>query len=221
MPQNITDVNAFTSPIVAPADGDPEGASSVLSGFQALANRTAFLNQLRAVANGIATLDGASHVVGAQLPYGLANGIAQADGNGRTPAASVRNGIISDTSASFTSGPGTTYATTTSASYVDVGSSLLAVTGAQINDLLRISVSLRLVAGANGAFSRLIVVDGSGTNALQEFGHGNSVDCIPTFVTTFTVLNAGTQTVKVQYRSNTSGTQSAYSVSYSVALVRP
>ena len=46
MPQNITDSNAFTTPIVAPADGDAGLASSVLTGFQGLANRTYYLQQL-------------------------------------------------------------------------------------------------------------------------------------------------------------------------------
>lgn len=44
MPQDITDVAVFTAPIVAPADGDPENAASVLTGLQGLANRTAYLN---------------------------------------------------------------------------------------------------------------------------------------------------------------------------------
>ncbi len=40
MPQNITDVSTFTSPIVAPADGDPENAASVVTAIQGLSNRT-------------------------------------------------------------------------------------------------------------------------------------------------------------------------------------
>jgi len=43
MPQNITDVDAFTSPATSPADGDNRNASSVLTPFQTLANRTRFL----------------------------------------------------------------------------------------------------------------------------------------------------------------------------------
>jgi len=46
MPQNITDLNAFTSPVVAPADGDSLNAASVVApgvGLQALADRTRFM----------------------------------------------------------------------------------------------------------------------------------------------------------------------------------
>jgi hypothetical protein len=46
MPQNIADSLVFTSPIVAPADGDAETASSVLTGMQGLANRTALANNV-------------------------------------------------------------------------------------------------------------------------------------------------------------------------------
>jgi len=40
MPQNITDVDVFTDPIVAPADGDALDAASALVGLQGLSNRT-------------------------------------------------------------------------------------------------------------------------------------------------------------------------------------
>lgn len=43
MSANLTDVDAFTSPVVVPSDGDPENAASVLAGFQPLANRTRYL----------------------------------------------------------------------------------------------------------------------------------------------------------------------------------
>src|SRR6266851_4334728 len=46
MPQNITDVIAYTSPIVAPQDGDAETAGSVLTGIQGLANRSVYLNNI-------------------------------------------------------------------------------------------------------------------------------------------------------------------------------
>lgn len=44
MPANITDVSAFTSPIVVPVDGDPRNAASVGTAIQGLANRTRFLD---------------------------------------------------------------------------------------------------------------------------------------------------------------------------------
>lgn len=44
MPTNITDVYAFTAPVVAPADGDALTAASAVTALQALANRTKFLN---------------------------------------------------------------------------------------------------------------------------------------------------------------------------------
>lgn len=46
MPQNITDVYAFTAPVVVPVDADPATASSVNTAFQALSNRTKYLNDL-------------------------------------------------------------------------------------------------------------------------------------------------------------------------------
>lgn len=43
MPQDITDVDEFTSPCTAPADGDTRNATSVLTPLQKLANRTRWL----------------------------------------------------------------------------------------------------------------------------------------------------------------------------------
>lgn len=43
MPTNLTDVSAFTSPVVAPADGDTRNAASVNAAFQSLADRGRFL----------------------------------------------------------------------------------------------------------------------------------------------------------------------------------
>lgn len=43
MPENITDVETFTSPIVVPVDGDAGLAASVKTAFQGLSNRTALL----------------------------------------------------------------------------------------------------------------------------------------------------------------------------------
>ncbi len=43
MATNLTDVSAFTSPVVAPADGDTRNAASITQGEQPLADRTRFL----------------------------------------------------------------------------------------------------------------------------------------------------------------------------------
>lgn len=43
MPTNLVDSGTFTSPIVAPTDGDALNAASVVTGLQGLANRTRFL----------------------------------------------------------------------------------------------------------------------------------------------------------------------------------
>lgn len=49
MPANLTDVDAFTSPVVVPVDGDVRNAASVVQGFQPLADRTRNLhNKVRA-----------------------------------------------------------------------------------------------------------------------------------------------------------------------------
>lgn len=44
MPENLTDSETFTSPIVVPTDGDAGLSTSVKTGFQGLANRTALLH---------------------------------------------------------------------------------------------------------------------------------------------------------------------------------
>lgn len=46
MPNNLTDVNAFTSPVQVPAGSDDAGLTYLLTAFQALANRTHYLNKL-------------------------------------------------------------------------------------------------------------------------------------------------------------------------------
>lgn len=43
MPTNLIDASAFTSPVVAPADGDSRNAASITQGEQPLADRTRFL----------------------------------------------------------------------------------------------------------------------------------------------------------------------------------
>ena len=48
MPANLTDVNAFTTPVQVPVGGDAAGLTYLLTAFQALANRTNYLNLLRA-----------------------------------------------------------------------------------------------------------------------------------------------------------------------------
>lgn len=49
MPTNLTDSNAFTSPVVVPADGDPANAASITQLGQPVANRTFYLQQLAEV----------------------------------------------------------------------------------------------------------------------------------------------------------------------------
>lgn len=46
MPNNLTDVNAFTTPVQVPAGSDDAGLTYLLTAFQALANRTNYLNKL-------------------------------------------------------------------------------------------------------------------------------------------------------------------------------
>lgn len=46
MPANLTDSNAFTTPVQVPTDSDDAGLTYLLTAFQALANRTHFLNKL-------------------------------------------------------------------------------------------------------------------------------------------------------------------------------
>lgn len=46
MPHNLTDVDAFTSPVAVPSGGDERNAASVETPFQALANRTRYLKEI-------------------------------------------------------------------------------------------------------------------------------------------------------------------------------
>lgn len=46
MPANLTDSNAFSGPVVAPADGDAANAASIVQGLQPLANRSYYVQQL-------------------------------------------------------------------------------------------------------------------------------------------------------------------------------
>jgi len=46
MPANLTDSNAFTSPVVVPNDTEAANAASLIQGFQPLANRTYYLQQI-------------------------------------------------------------------------------------------------------------------------------------------------------------------------------
>lgn len=46
MPKNLTDVNAFTSPVVVPVDADARNALSAEVGFQPLADRTHYLHKI-------------------------------------------------------------------------------------------------------------------------------------------------------------------------------
>lgn len=46
MPANLTDANAFTTPVQVPAGSDPRALTYLLTAFQALANRTHYLNKL-------------------------------------------------------------------------------------------------------------------------------------------------------------------------------
>jgi hypothetical protein len=49
MPTNIVDVDAFTSPVVAPTSGDPRTAASIVQGLQPLGNRTIHLKKKAAL----------------------------------------------------------------------------------------------------------------------------------------------------------------------------
>lgn len=46
MPANITDVDAFTTPVVVPVGSDAAGLTYITPAYQALANRTHYLNKL-------------------------------------------------------------------------------------------------------------------------------------------------------------------------------
>lgn len=109
MPVNITDVYAFTSPVVAPVDGDAATAASVNTAIQALSNRTKYLNDLtiKAVSNTNNALNLTSTTAGEDAITGTGNlsgrgvvGIGGSDGTdgaegvfGQGGAGSTNGGI--------------------------------------------------------------------------------------------------------------------------------
>lgn len=206
MPQNITDVATFTAPIVAPADGDPEGAASVLTPFQGLSNRTRYLYSLIGAANGLATLDSTARVA----------------------AANVRGGLISLQNVAYPSGS----VSTNSTSFVDLPTGLTAdvtLTGNN-GDLVLMLAQVNLEGdGSNFGLMRLAVKDGpSTTSALQE----SQVEQFASSFQTFTMVGlyelslvgtGGTAVAKVQMAtSGGGGTASARGpLSFIVAQFRP
>lgn len=76
MPANIVDVDAFTTPVVVPVDGDDYDASSVEVGFQALANRT--LNLQNQVTDLFDTVKSYPHTVTRQWMMPLSGFVKEA-----------------------------------------------------------------------------------------------------------------------------------------------
>lgn len=72
MPQDITDVDEFTSPCTAPADGDTRNATSVLTPLQKLANRTRWL--YNKITNGVPRIKFYSDIADLRDLTGMVNG---------------------------------------------------------------------------------------------------------------------------------------------------
>lgn len=108
MPTNLTDVSAFTSPVVAPADGDTRNAASVNVAFQSLADRTRILLDaliVRLVWSGdFAVADGGS-LTSFSISVGAIGQLLAADSNGDYRVASATAGTV--TQAHILGGGGT------------------------------------------------------------------------------------------------------------------
>lgn len=75
MPANLTDVDAFTSPVVVPVDADPANAASVVQGFQPLANRTFWLHErITETAADARRVEGVDFSGGGGVPANTADG---------------------------------------------------------------------------------------------------------------------------------------------------
>lgn len=128
---------------------------------------------------------------------GAANGIPQLDGSSRVPAATVRNGIITQglarLSANFT---------TTSTTFVDVTGSTITLSNCAVGDVIFIDFAA-LVLNAASSNGQIIaaVVDGGvtvGRNESWNTTNGAASGVIIPGVASHTVGNAGTITVKLQ-----------------------
>jgi hypothetical protein len=87
MSANLVDVDAFTSPVVVPVDGDALTSASVIQGLQPLANRTANLNgrltatdaTLSGVGKTYASLAVSGSAVAINAKFGLSGAVTGGD----------------------------------------------------------------------------------------------------------------------------------------------
>lgn len=108
MPTNITDVSAFTSPVVAPADGDTRNAASVNVAFQSLADRTRILLDaliVRLVWSGDFAVASGGSLTSFSISVGAIGQLLAADSNGDYRVASATAGTV--TQAHILGGGGT------------------------------------------------------------------------------------------------------------------
>lgn len=155
------------------------------------------------------------------VEIGVALGIAQLDATARVAAANVRNGIIATVGSTFGTA-GSTYATITASTFADLAS--IAGVTAAAGDVLMVAASCMIFSGSSGGTLQLVVTDGSGTTIVQDTQfQAGSIAGYP-FVGRYVVPSghAGTQTVKLQWKSIGGATQQALgTISIDAIQIRP
>jgi hypothetical protein len=166
MPNILTNVNAFTNPVVAPASGDPVSSAGIAAAVQPLTNRTYYL--LKQLGGDVASPD----------PRDAANGFAGLDSSAKVPFARLRNGLVLIQQVANVA----LMNLTSTSSFVDVPGMTVTMPGCLVGDLLIVLASasflntsldesdVKFVANQNGgSFSdipgALMVGPGSGDAA--------------------------------------------------------
>jgi len=190
MAVNITDVEAFTSPVQSIADGEALAQAQLLVAPQGLANRTAYLRRLVLLSGGagirriwtvadVAALKAVTTHNDGDVIYVESRGIYMFDsastqatldpivvtptaGGGRWFLMKSANMIVDEDAVS-----GTSALTQAVASYSDITSSSITLTNAEVGDVLRVS--------AFGVFYKQTLTTDAGTIRLVYTENGGSV----------------------------------------------
>lgn len=163
------------------------------------------------VANGIATLDATTKVTPAQLNTAVANGLATLDGYTQLTSTQRAGWFFKDSIVTNNTKYGA-ISTSSSTAFVDAGTLTVSLTGCLIGDIVDISAKFTIgTADASGAEAKLVVnQNGGGFGDIQ----GSLIEVFgvnPFFFSTggrFACTIAGTIIVKLQYRSEVSGSTS-------------
>jgi hypothetical protein len=186
MPLNITDVDAFTDPIVVPTSADPKTSFGYLrQALQGLANRTRNIYNKIGAASGLATLDASSRLVQLPKPALIADSFAQGSAGG-------------------------TITCTTAGTWYDVTGASISLT-VVAGDLIRAHAVTQFRANGSGSCTtRIVIVDADSTIVTDATGAAESgANATGAGFLRFTqelvrtAAAGGTATVKVQVKGST------------------